>query len=229
MNGYGERCGNANLASVIANLELKLGHTTIGREKLARPDLRLPLHRRTGQPAAAQRPALRRPQRLRAQGRRARERRAEGFRHLRAHQARSGRQPPARAGERSLRPRQHPLQAEAARPGRPPGRGRPPRTAGAHQADGVSKATNWKPPKAPSSCWCARRCIPAALLRRGQLRSHHARRRRRPSTPPPPSRCSAQDGVHSATATGHGPFNALAPVPAQVPLASSTRRSPTSA
>src|SRR5689334_20214376 len=34
MNGYGERCGNANLASVIANLELKLGHTTIGSEKL---------------------------------------------------------------------------------------------------------------------------------------------------------------------------------------------------
>ncbi len=35
MNGYGERCGNANLTSIIANLELKLGHTTIGREKLA--------------------------------------------------------------------------------------------------------------------------------------------------------------------------------------------------
>ena len=34
MNGYGERTGNANLCSVIANLELKLGHTTIGREKL---------------------------------------------------------------------------------------------------------------------------------------------------------------------------------------------------
>lgn len=34
MNGYGERCGNANLASIIANLELKLGHTTIGRENL---------------------------------------------------------------------------------------------------------------------------------------------------------------------------------------------------
>src|SRR5579884_3894095 len=29
MNGYGERCGNANLASIIANLELKLGHTTV--------------------------------------------------------------------------------------------------------------------------------------------------------------------------------------------------------
>src|SRR5256885_16949437 len=35
MNGYGERCGNANLSSVIANLELKLGHTTVGPEKLS--------------------------------------------------------------------------------------------------------------------------------------------------------------------------------------------------
>jgi 2-isopropylmalate synthase len=34
MNGYGERCGNANLCSIIANLELKLGHTTIGPDRL---------------------------------------------------------------------------------------------------------------------------------------------------------------------------------------------------
>jgi len=34
LNGYGERCGNSNLASIIANLELKLGHETIGAEKL---------------------------------------------------------------------------------------------------------------------------------------------------------------------------------------------------
>ncbi len=34
LNGYGERCGNANLASVISNLELKLGHETIGAAKL---------------------------------------------------------------------------------------------------------------------------------------------------------------------------------------------------
>jgi len=34
LNGYGERCGNANLASIISNLELKLGHTTVGPEKL---------------------------------------------------------------------------------------------------------------------------------------------------------------------------------------------------
>ncbi|MBZ5584312.1 MAG: citramalate synthase [Acidobacteriia bacterium] len=35
LNGYGERCGNANLASVIANLELKAGCETLGPEKLA--------------------------------------------------------------------------------------------------------------------------------------------------------------------------------------------------
>ena len=34
MNGYGERCGNANLCSIIPNLELKLGHNVVGAEKL---------------------------------------------------------------------------------------------------------------------------------------------------------------------------------------------------
>jgi 2-isopropylmalate synthase len=35
MNGYGERTGNANLCSIIANLELKMGHTSVGAERLA--------------------------------------------------------------------------------------------------------------------------------------------------------------------------------------------------
>jgi 2-isopropylmalate synthase len=34
VNGYGERCGNANLCSILANLELKLGYETIGPENL---------------------------------------------------------------------------------------------------------------------------------------------------------------------------------------------------
>ena len=33
-NGYGERCGNANLCSIIPNIELKLGRRSIGRERL---------------------------------------------------------------------------------------------------------------------------------------------------------------------------------------------------
>jgi 2-isopropylmalate synthase len=35
INGYGERCGNANLCSIIANLELKMGHTAMAPGKLA--------------------------------------------------------------------------------------------------------------------------------------------------------------------------------------------------
>jgi 2-isopropylmalate synthase len=36
INGYGERCGNANLCSIIPILELKMGYTTIGPEALRR-------------------------------------------------------------------------------------------------------------------------------------------------------------------------------------------------
>jgi 2-isopropylmalate synthase len=36
MNGYGERCGNANLVSILPALELKLGIESIGRERLRR-------------------------------------------------------------------------------------------------------------------------------------------------------------------------------------------------
>jgi 2-isopropylmalate synthase len=36
INGYGERCGNANLCSIIANLELKLGIQSIGKKNLKR-------------------------------------------------------------------------------------------------------------------------------------------------------------------------------------------------
>jgi 2-isopropylmalate synthase len=34
MNGYGERCGNANLCSIIPNLEIKMGRLSVGTEKL---------------------------------------------------------------------------------------------------------------------------------------------------------------------------------------------------
>jgi 2-isopropylmalate synthase len=36
MNGYGERCGNANLISILPALELKLGFESIGRDRLER-------------------------------------------------------------------------------------------------------------------------------------------------------------------------------------------------
>ncbi len=36
MNGYGERCGNCNLIATVRNLELKLGHTVLGRGNVAK-------------------------------------------------------------------------------------------------------------------------------------------------------------------------------------------------
>ncbi|WP_022849961.1 citramalate synthase [Limisalsivibrio acetivorans] len=39
VNGYGERCGNANICSVIPNVQLKLGHECVPPEKLS--DLRV--------------------------------------------------------------------------------------------------------------------------------------------------------------------------------------------
>ena len=35
INGYGERCGNANLIPIIANLQLKMGYACLGAEQLA--------------------------------------------------------------------------------------------------------------------------------------------------------------------------------------------------
>src|SRR5207248_3529176 len=35
MNGYGERCGNANLVSIIPSLQLKLGYDCLTAEQLA--------------------------------------------------------------------------------------------------------------------------------------------------------------------------------------------------
>ena len=36
INGYGERCGNANLCSIIPNLQLKLGYSCVSQQHLAR-------------------------------------------------------------------------------------------------------------------------------------------------------------------------------------------------
>jgi 2-isopropylmalate synthase len=36
LNGYGERCGNANLVAIIPSLELKLGYACIGADRLGR-------------------------------------------------------------------------------------------------------------------------------------------------------------------------------------------------
>ena len=48
-NGYGERCGNANLCAILPNLELKMGYETLGPGAAQRPDGLLPLPQRDRQ------------------------------------------------------------------------------------------------------------------------------------------------------------------------------------
>ena len=83
MNGYGERCGNANLCSVIANLELKLGMRTIGKESLKASYGGIPLCQRNCQLAASPGSALRRQECVCPQRRNSCERGDEGDRGIR--------------------------------------------------------------------------------------------------------------------------------------------------
>ena len=55
MNGTASGCGNCNLIPLVCNLELKLGHTTVGREEHRQDDQLRQLHRGHGQPGADQR------------------------------------------------------------------------------------------------------------------------------------------------------------------------------
>ena len=94
MNGIGERTGNANLITIIANLQLKLGHRVVTDDQLRRltetahfADELLNRHARGG-------PAVRRQARLRPQGGPARRRHPRRRDDVRAHRPGARRQPP---------------------------------------------------------------------------------------------------------------------------------------
>ena len=60
INGYGERCGNANLVSIIPALALKMGYEALTPDAMARADSDLALRRRDGQRRPGPLGALRR-------------------------------------------------------------------------------------------------------------------------------------------------------------------------
>ena len=155
MNGYGERCGNANLVSILPALQLKMGYDCVAAGSPAAADRDLPLRRRALQPGARPRSALRRPQRLRPQGRHAR-RGGEGRRaHLRAHRPGAGRQQPRRPDLRAVG---QGLGASAA-PRAPASTSTPtPRSAPSSGSRSASTAaTSTRRPTPRSSCCCAAR------------------------------------------------------------------------
>ena len=89
VNGYGERCGNANLISIIPDLQLKLGYRVCDRRAAAGADADVALPRRAAEPHPRPGPAVRRPQCVRAQGRDARRRGRRRPADVRAHRARA--------------------------------------------------------------------------------------------------------------------------------------------
>ena len=103
INGYGERCGNANLVSIIPALQLKMGRRCVPRGEPGAADRAVAdgVGDREPQPGRAR--ALRRGVGLRAQGRRARGGGGEAGRELRAHPAGAGGQPPPRRRLRAVR------------------------------------------------------------------------------------------------------------------------------
>ena len=124
LNGLGERCGNANLVSIIPTLEAQAGvcrplrHRRVGREAQG-PRPHLARARRDPQPRAEPLRALCRRERVRDQGRHPCLRDPEGPRDLRTHRARRGRQQAQGDRVGSGRARQR---AGRARPHRPQGR-----------------------------------------------------------------------------------------------------------
>ena len=103
LNGLGERCGNANLVTLIPTLALKPELDGAFRDRrdggrFARDHARFARLRRNAQPRAEPARALCRRVGLRHQGRHSRIRPRQGPSHLRACSARQRRQPARRAG-----------------------------------------------------------------------------------------------------------------------------------
>ena len=94
MNGYGERCGNANLVSILPSLQLKLGFECVSSEQLGSADRGRSPHRRDLQRRAGAERALRRPERVRPQGRHARGGGRGRREHVRAPRSCHGRERP---------------------------------------------------------------------------------------------------------------------------------------
>ena len=159
LNGYGERTGNADLVSVVANLELKLGRPVLPEGRL-RDATRIAhaVAEVTNFPPASRQPYVG-SQRVRAQGRAARQRDQGRPEPLPAHGAGARRQRHEAAGLRHGRPRVS-IELKGARArlrprlGRP-GAGHPDHRPG--QGAGVARATRSRRPTRPSSCCSSRR------------------------------------------------------------------------
>ena len=157
LNGYGERTGNADILTVVANLELKRSRQVLPEGRLREATRVTHAVSRAGQRAAVQPSAVRRGVRVRAQGRPARECRARRPDALPARGPGGRRQRHADARLGHGRPRLD--RAQGSRAGLRPVRRRRRCSAGSPTRSRRWRraATPSRPPTRPSSCCCAPR------------------------------------------------------------------------
>ena len=155
MNGCGERTGNANLVSIIANLQLKLGFRCLTDEQLARltetahfVDELLNVTPDPNQPYVG-RNAFAHKGGMHVAGVSA------DASHLRAHRPGAGRQPARAAGLGASGPRQRQREGGGAR--YRAGRGDHASGCSSGSRSSSTAATSSRPPTARSSCCCAAR------------------------------------------------------------------------
>ena len=212
INGYGERCGNANLVSIIPSLALKMGFEALDPDRLARAHRPQQLRGRDGQPPARRlgaRTSGATPSPTRAactsQGMNA------DARTLRAHRpgARGQRAPGAGLRAVGARARSWPRRASSGWTWR--------RTPSACRASSRGSrswstgATTSRSPTAPSSCcWSARPGVYEPLFTPGELPRHHREARRRPRRDRGHGQALPRGRAPAwRTAEGNGPVNAL--------------------
>ncbi len=108
INGYGERCGNANMVSILANLALKTPHALVpSGGGPVRPDRAVAVGRGDRQHQPVRLPAVRRPLGVRPQGRRPRRGGGQGRAELPARRPDGRRQCRPARGLRARRSREH--------------------------------------------------------------------------------------------------------------------------
>ena len=156
INGYGERCGNANLVSIIAEppAQARLSSASTPA-RLARAHRDRALRRRAAQPHARPRPAVRRQERVRAQGRACTSPACTPTRRRSSTSTRTGSATAASCSSPSCRARAR-CEARAEPPGSSSTTRRPRGSSSASRSSSTT-ATTSRPPTARSSCCCARR------------------------------------------------------------------------
>ena len=215
INGYGERTGNADLVTVVANLELKLDRSGAPARPARGVDPDRARRRRGHQRAAGLPAALRRRLGVRPQGRAARQRDQGRPRPLPAHRPGAGRQRHAAARLRHGRPRLDRAQGPRARlrPRLRQGAAHPGHRRGSRSSR--RPATPSRPPTRRSSC-CSARWSPGHRPSYFEVESWRVitetldhREVGEEAVSEATVKLTAQGERHVVTGEGNGPVNAL--------------------